>query len=325
MFLRNHTETPAVCTRGTIDLANGTPARSITTVATCEGFALGDDLKPADVPAPPFLAPVMRATILDGTGVTLAGEIPPPERGLLAARASLRLGAVEQILVARGPRHWVRCGGDLIPSQPEPWTPLEMQWSEAFGGSDTLEAGRDPLSGLPTPQVTVSDPRNPSGKGFAFTMAKAVGRSLPRIELLGEQLTRWSHLSSNGAPMPGCFAPCNDVVAMTVGSPPGTGRPHRLLAAHHVAPWYLIMPTAAPETRCIVTGLGATIDFVVPRSRLELRATGKPRGARIGTRLRALHIDARARRAFAIWHHVVSAAGQTPDLYLRYAERAGPR
>lgn len=287
-----------------------------------------DELSPLEAPAPPFLSSVMRATLLDGTGVTLAGEIAPPARGLLATRIDLRVGAAERTLVARGARRWVRAGADLVPSSPEPWTPLEMQWSEAFGGSDTVEAGRDPKSGLPRPQMQVSDPRNPSGKGFSFTSATAEGKRLPRIELPSAQLTRWSDLWSKTAPTPGCFAPCNEIPAMTVSSPPGPTegeRPHPLLTAHQVAPWYLVMPTVSPGAPCVASGMGAPIDFIVPQSRVKLLAAGKSRDARVGTRLRALHIDAPARRVFAIWHHVVSTAGLTPDLHLRNAERGAAR
>lgn len=137
-------------------------------------------------PAPPDAQlPVLRADEHHGdpakTSVRYASDIVPVKhgtdvavvghaygRGRASVEAGFRLGALEKVLVASGPRAWVSGGGGSI-AGPVPFERIPLRYEMAYGG-----AYEDPAQGR------VAHPENPVGMGFARVLANRA--PLPSLE-----------------------------------------------------------------------------------------------------------------------------------------------
>lgn len=92
-------------------------------------------------------------------------------RPVTVAEVSVRCNAHESRLRVSGDRVWVEhSDGVLRPSEPSPFTEMELSYARAFGGTAVAQ-------GLPAPYVD-----NPVGRGYALERSLAIGASLPNIE-----------------------------------------------------------------------------------------------------------------------------------------------
>ncbi|MEZ4392910.1 MAG: DUF2169 domain-containing protein [Polyangiales bacterium] len=87
--------------------------------------------------------------------IFLGSAYAPRGSSVREMTVSLRVGEVERTLWVTGDR---RVDGDRI-TPPEPFTRMDLGWSNAFGGAAEVMIDRDAA-------VVVTDPRNPAGKGF---------------------------------------------------------------------------------------------------------------------------------------------------------------
>jgi len=94
--------------------------------------------------------------------------------------ASLQIGRNVKQLEVIGDRYWMTVGGELIPSDPMPFTRIPLTYDRTFGGFDDT----DGESGVAVV------PENPCGTGFNPKRVKidVEGTRLPNISLPGETL-----------------------------------------------------------------------------------------------------------------------------------------
>jgi len=319
MFVRNPTDREIVCKRDHIDFEKHGVSLRFANVMTVDCYRLVNRSwrLATELPVPQALHACFNATAWDGTSVTASGAIAAPPRGKLAQRVGLRVGEIQRTLVARAARRWLRQRDKLVLGTDEEWQPMALDWSQAFGGSVEMPAGKDPISGLPRPAFVGMHPQNPIGKGFA-PEDRAEGLELPRLELLEDQLTRFGEL-----PIPGCFAACGGRLSGLTARIPekhplAMGSYRSLLAPHHVAPAFLIMPWLATGTQVHLNGVETELRFELPTSTLKVRARSK-HPVRQGTRLRAINLDADAQSVTCVWQHaVVTKRATLPDLEIEY-------
>jgi hypothetical protein len=88
-----------------------------------------------------------------GTDIALNGSVHAGNR--TAVLAGFRVGQLEKVLTAFGPRQWMDSGGKRM-SEPAPFANLPLRYEHAFGGSYTDERGK-----------AVHYGQNPVGMGFA--------------------------------------------------------------------------------------------------------------------------------------------------------------
>lgn len=105
--------------------------------------------------------------------------------------ASFRVGEFLRSIDVFGDRRWVRkAGGTLVPSNPEPFVEMPLDWSRAYGGDALLRGDR------------YEHPMNPSGRGSYADEASAEGGHLPNLEDSSELIERW-----NDGPTPAAWGP----------------------------------------------------------------------------------------------------------------------
>ena len=106
-------------------------------------------------------------------------------------KAAFTVGDFTRSIDVLGDRRWIRgSDGALIPSAPEPFTEMPLDWSRAYGG--TVEH-----RGVP-----VAHTMNPVGRGSYPDEASAEGRHLPNLEDPTETIRRWSD-----GPTPAAWGP----------------------------------------------------------------------------------------------------------------------
>ena len=315
MFLR--TKIPnVVVRRGQVAITPGGPESAFAAVMVHEAWELGATgvWRPSDAGPPAELSRALNAPLWNGTAATVSGVVSPPERGKRFRLVEWRVGETTHSLVARAQRSWVRLGGGLVPGPEQRWEDLTLSWTEAFGGSYSLQARKDPLSGLPSPAYRPAHPLNPLGKGFRLASDAQEGVALPRLELLQEQLS-----TPTALPTPGCFAPL-PIVCAGMGAAPQAAADVLLgkdqLTDKSLAPHYLWQDWLKAGARLECHGLGPTLAACVQPPRSAIGWASRRRNARLGTRLRAAHLDAAARVFHQVFQHLVVAEGSVPDLRL---------
>lgn len=101
-----------------------------------------------------------------------------------ASRVAVRVGNLVRELLVFGNRYWVQTTGGFVPSEPEPFNAVPLDWEHAFGGKPC--------------------PANPSGKG-ATDVTEPWGetrRPLPNVEGVGATMGH-----PDDTPAPACFLP----------------------------------------------------------------------------------------------------------------------
>jgi hypothetical protein len=187
MELLNHSPLPATLIRGIID--DNSLFGSLVVRAT---FDLVD--------GKPILAEDQAWKVSSGPWDGPQGKMPGDELfyrggvdvfifGHARARDNTPVGRSEVVVrvgegfrrtvVVNGTRVWIREGGSLVPSAPEPFTEVPLALSESFGGQDVWD------------ELPIPFPDNPGGKGFYVSEESAVGKVLPRLEDPAHPVTSW--------------------------------------------------------------------------------------------------------------------------------------
>lgn len=112
-------------------------------------------------------------------------------------RASFVVGAFNRSIDVVGDRRWVRsAAGALVPSEPEPFSAMSLDWTRAYGGSCEVH-------GEPSAHRL-----NPVGKGLCYDAETCEGTPLPNLEDPDEPIRAWSDTPTPAAwgPVP-CSTP----------------------------------------------------------------------------------------------------------------------
>ena len=256
---------------------------------------------------------IRRVVLWRGTSVTAAGTVAGPARPPFVRPVSLTVNGTEARVVALGPRTWQRVRGRLVPSEPERFDALQLDWAGAFGGKYEIPPGMDEATGLPHPGGKVAYVYNPSGVGFYPDEEAAQGQALPSVEDPTALIREWSD-----RPRPAGLSPCPGMPAMRVeelssapaepegdGSAPvpqewiercGPGLLHTAARMLHHAPGPLIFPWLQSDTALRATGFAAA-DLIAacppPPVTVALRRGRSADDLR--GRVRSVHLDVDAR------------------------------
>lgn len=214
----------------------------------------------------------------DGFEVIFLGSAHAPRGSAVTEMTvSLRVGEVERSLCVVGDRT-VRDG---VISAPQPFTRMDLGWSNAFGGAAEVLVDRDA-------PVIVSDVRNPAGKGFdpapqAFALCEALKapkgypvilggeRVLPNVEHPAHRIT-----SVRDAPEPVSWATRSmssaghATRAMDLEASQREGTPVLTPRAYHraVDEWILDRPAEGAAVEMRGMDPDGTVRFALPRMRV---------------------------------------------------------
>jgi hypothetical protein len=162
----------AMITRATFDLVDGelTPSRDQPWIVSVEQWE--SPLGPFDPDQPYRTGGV--DLFIKGAACAPNGE-PAKE-----VQLSLQVGGFRASAVAVGPRIWRKsAAGTLVPTDPRPFTSLDLGWETAYGGAAEIDGRKTPY------------PMNPLGKGFYFDEQSALHQPLPELEDAASRITRW--------------------------------------------------------------------------------------------------------------------------------------
>lgn len=314
MFVRNRTTHKATLVRGHVSDSMSIAAVVVeSTYRIDESGALHLDMErkpiPTDAPSTGNYA------LWHEVSVTASGTVHAPARAPYVVPVSLRIGDELRRLAVFGDRRWKRSfGGDLLPSDPAPFSAMPLSFDKAYGGHYEMPPGPDPVSGLPHPGCTVAFSKNPTGRGFYQDEDAAEGHLLPNIEWPDKLVRKW-----DDHPEPAGFSPCPEHVALRLtddflrqtskllSQPLASNAsltdfapmaPLVALRTIHHACGPMIFPEIAPGTRIESAGIGRqTLRFHVPEDPVKVvtASSDKP-NARLGNplrkQLRSIHIDA---------------------------------
>jgi hypothetical protein len=181
---------------------------------------------------------------------------------------AVRCGPHENRLRVTGDRVWIELpNGELVPSDPVPFTEMELSYARAFGGTALSQ-------GLPAPYAD-----NPIGRGYVVERAHAVGAPLPNIEPAeGPWVTRW-----DDTPPPAGWGPypmhwgLRARAAVTIDPELGAVVDLSPAAFNNAHP-SLVLPAIAPGDAIEISGVyDQPVTVVVPRVlgnvRLEVGST----------------------------------------------------
>lgn len=113
------------------------------------------------------------------------------ERPVRRIRTTFTVGDFSRSIDVIGDRRWVRSEeGTLVPSEPEPFTAMSLDWARAYGGS--TEADGEPAAHR----------LNPIGKGLCLGAESCEGAPLPNLEDPAEPIAAWSD-----TPTPAAWGP----------------------------------------------------------------------------------------------------------------------
>ncbi|MDO9018090.1 MAG: DUF2169 domain-containing protein [Deltaproteobacteria bacterium] len=182
--------------------------------------------------------------------------------------ASFTVGGFTRSLDVIGDRRWVRgADGALVPSEPEPFTEMALDWTNAYGGSAERDGER------------LVHAMNPVGRGSYPDADRAEGQRLPNLEDPAEPIRAWSD-----GPTPAAWGPIaraqpwqmHEAVRArgwtTVDAP---GREDLLRLARSCTPASAVPRNVAPAVRgdesvCVALG-DDRWDFELPGWNLRVR------------------------------------------------------
>jgi len=205
--------------------------------------------------------------------VTCIGDVHAPHgEPARLVDVCLRWGETTRRIRAFGRRTWVRNqAGNLVASEPDPFTILPMSWSQAFGGVHKVPAGLAPHTRMPMPSGEIGFAANRAGIGFYLDQHQAENAPLPHLEdpdrLIGACTDR---------PTPVCFAPCPYDCGLRAlhikveenGTPRSTHEGDRMVFPRMLqnAPPALQAQDLKPGTRLILEGMtpDGPLTFALP-------------------------------------------------------------
>lgn len=167
------------------------PQRILASVVVRVTYALGPHLVIADeqpwkVSAEPWDSPAGKMEedgpfLRGGVDLFVFGHAWAHHGSTTSMRLQVRAGSFTREALVTGRRVWVpNASGDLVASQPQPFSSMPLTMKEAYGGKSEAD-------GL---EVPCGD--NPAGKGFHVTAEQALGQELPSIEEPHAPMQRWN-------------------------------------------------------------------------------------------------------------------------------------
>ncbi|MCY1058915.1 DUF2169 domain-containing protein [Nannocystis sp. SCPEA4] len=116
-----------------------------------------------------------------GTDIYVDGHVcAPGGEPVRTMTASVRVGTCAVSLSVIGDRVWQRSVGGLVLSEPAPFESLPLCYERSFGGR--VEDGE---------RLVAWQPRNPVGRGFYDSAARALDQPAPNFERPGQRYTSW--------------------------------------------------------------------------------------------------------------------------------------
>ena len=249
------------------------PTSGVAALVARRTYRVGDDgaLLPSDEPWPIFSEPLQTDVGVFPSDMTpahagcdlviagIARSIEP----VTSLAVSASVGAFSTSLQIIGHRVWQERDGELVPSEPEPFTEMPLGWAAAYGGVSDHE-------GMPAPY-----PLNAEGKGFYLKREQANGRPLPNLE--------WPHAPTrawDGRPLPACWGPVADpltwhLAKISVEMQQSDKAMDRLEERVFISACQpdLIMPPLAGGEEVVLTGVAAQpTRFHLPAAALRVRA-----------------------------------------------------
>jgi hypothetical protein len=238
----------------------------------------GNRLRPTREPWPVLAAPLETEhgvfpadgyPFRRGCDLVIAGTAVSPTP-VSAMTVSARVGDFTSELLVIGDRRWRKTvTGELVATDPEPFTEMRLDWTRAYGG--TAELG-----GEPAPHAL-----NPQGRGYYLTAKAALEQPLPNLEDPAAAVRSWEDQPLPVSWYPVANAPSWRVAAWGMErSRRSAGRPTLAeLGAlafdcfPGASPPAMILPSLEPRTAVEVHGLrGGPLAFRVPRLDLQIVA-----------------------------------------------------
>jgi hypothetical protein len=127
------------------------------------------------------------AFVKPATDVVLIGHAVPPRHGLTEFQVIFRAGALGKVARVVGDRRWVRSGGVITATRPQPCERTPLVYEQAFGGWDRSH---------PDPSRHSFEPRNPVGTGFRSQGGVfEEGIRLPNLEDPGQPVEHYGQVA----------------------------------------------------------------------------------------------------------------------------------
>jgi hypothetical protein len=219
-----------------------------------------------------------------------------PHHGRPAPRVNImvRLGAsFKHTLAVFGNRVWERRGGDLVATDPEPFTDIPLTLANAYGGRDVWD------------ELPIPFPANPDGKGFAVSEESAEGKPLPNIENAAHLVQKW-----NDQPEPvGVCAPPQFFGPKLHRTLAFDDRTHALTKIDakffNMAFPDMVAARVGPGDKVGVSGVGAAgpIVFTLPPTPIRARLTFDGRANELTPPIDQIGIDASRGKVFVSYRY----------------------
>ena len=249
------------------------PTSGVAALVARRTYRLDEDgaLLPSDEPWPIFSEPLQTDVGVFPTDMTpahagcdlvIAGVARSAEP-VTSLAVSASVGAFSSRIEIVGNRVWQERAGELVPSEPEPFTEMPLGWEAAYGGVSDHE-------GMPAPY-----PLNAQGKGFSLKREQAKGCPLPNLEWPHAPIRAW-----DDRPSPACWGPVTDPLTWHLAkaaremaqSDEGMNRIEERIFISASQP-DLIIPALLGGEAVVLTGLGPQpLSFHVPAAALRVRA-----------------------------------------------------
>ncbi|AUX41546.1 uncharacterized protein SOCE26_029660 [Sorangium cellulosum] len=227
------------------------PADAVGSLVARMTWRLADqgELRPAEDPWPVLTEPLWTEVgefpsdsvpEYAGCDVVITG-VARAEAPVASLLVTATVGAFSARLEVLGDRVWQERDGELVPSDPRPFTEMPLVWERAYGGAADHEGAE------------ARHPLNQVGTGFHLKREQAVGRPLPNLERPDERIRRW-----DDRPLPACWAPVKDplgwhlapIVREAASAPDEEARATILAGAHERVALSAAQPgMIAPEVR----------------------------------------------------------------------------
>lgn len=186
----------------------------------------------------------------------------PGRRPTKAMELRLDVGEHSRRVLIIGDRYWRRSLGELVASDPLPFSSMPLGHERAYGGRPTWDGAVVPFGD------------NPDGRGYYVEERDAVDQPLPNLELPHARVNAW-----NDQPEPACLGLCPQFNGLRLRNSMKVspeGRIEELLStAFNSAFPRMILPAVEPGTPVQVAGVDARgpVAFWLPPPawRVELR------------------------------------------------------
>jgi hypothetical protein len=108
------------------------------------------------------------------TDVVLIGHAHAPNPATTVLDVGIRVGSLQKVVRVFGDRYWVKTGGQVFATKPQPFGKLPLTYERAFGGWDKSHKDESRWR---------FEPRNPVGRGFGDPLAYVEEGKVPMPNL----------------------------------------------------------------------------------------------------------------------------------------------